>query len=177
MTDPLAEIEAMLPSGTPLTLSTGQKVRIAPLNTRELFSFLKIITHGAGLMLTRVDLFSAGSEEEFAGRLLGLVALSLPDAEQEALDFLSAMTLPDGLRTGRNLTKPDAAYNADLWDALRATLGNPPPEDTLAIVEAVVSQEKGNLLSLGKRARKTMDLMRRVGELPPQQQQQASPPR
>lgn len=145
------ELDSLLPSNTSLTLSNGLELEIEPLKTRELLKFLKIITHGAGSMLTHIDLSSTSSESEFLSRIMSLVVLSIPDAEEETIEFISAMTKPKGLAVGRSLNKQDTANNVAKWTELRSALDNPELEDLISILEKIVSVESSDLQALGKR--------------------------
>jgi hypothetical protein len=89
-------------------------------------------------------------QETFGTQVVALIVMSIPEAENETLEWLNAMVRPAHLhptpRTPNERADNEAKY-AELADAL----ANPELEDTITIVEAVIRNERDNLASLGKR--------------------------
>lgn len=131
------------------TLSSGSRVRLNPMKTREIFKLVKIFTVGAGALIAEAT-FSMDDDESFAGEMIGLLLNAVPEAEDETLEFIRAMVSPEGL-IDRPKTREQRAYNDSLINDLYDELENPEPEDTLAILTQIIRSEAGNLLALGKR--------------------------
>ena len=168
------ELEVFDPSPSTITLSTGTVVEIEGLKTRQFFKLLRIITRGALPQLQDMSLFNMKDGEmdsgEFAGRLISLLLLSIPEAENEAIDFVQAMCRPVGLiqrRSGIKLNKQEVAQNTDKWAAVITELDNPSLDDLVSVIEAIVNAEAGDLLALGKRLRQMFSLAQKTGQLRP----------
>jgi hypothetical protein len=161
------ELDRLDPVPEILTLSTGTEVRILRLGTRQLFRLLRIITHGAGPNLMQTGIDFRDEPEVFAGKFMGLVLFSIPDAEEEAISFLQSICEPVGLsgKKPRDLSEKERAAEIALWTELSDDLSNPPPEDTLDIVETVVRREAPELAALGKRLRGFLQLAQKTGQL------------
>lgn len=148
-----SEIDILDPQARFLTLKgNGVDVEIVPLQTRQLFRLLRIITHGMGARMGNLD-FSGGSDA-FVSQLMTMVFMAIPDAEDETLDFLKSMVKPQGL-TGESkrtdqLTKQELEINQGLWTRVNEALFNPEPEDLVALVERIIKFESPNIQSLGK---------------------------
>lgn len=162
------DAEVLVPEATIVTLSTGNQVEIVPLKTRQFFKLLKIITRGAGDALTSLRLNPNDSDMEFAAKLIATFGFAIPEAEDEAIDFLTSMCKPVGLidRHAATLNKQDKERNLELWERMVEDLENPQLEDTLSVIEAVVTQETPNLKALGKRLGQMFDLARKTGQIP-----------
>lgn len=163
------EVDRLDPDPEILTLKCGIEVRLLPLRTRQLFKLMRIITHGAGntLMNTGLALDFNDEPEDFMRKLVTIVMFSIPDAEQEAIDFLQACVEPVGLvdKLPRDMTKAERETNIGLWTELNTELFNPDPLDTLDIVEHIVKSESSDLQALGKRIRQFLELAQRTGQL------------
>jgi hypothetical protein len=159
-----SELDRIDPEGSRLKLSFGEVV-VVRLGTRQFFRLLRVLTHGArgGILAGALDF--SGNAEEFGTRLMTMLVLSLPDAEQEAIDFLNSIVEPVGIRKGSKLNKADREHNDRLWTELQRDLFNPDPLDTLTIIEAVIAQEQEDLSALGNRLGQLMKLAQRTGQL------------
>jgi hypothetical protein len=163
---PAKDIEVILPESDLVELSTGFQVRILPLKSRQFFKLLRIITHGAGGLLMNLNFSSGDSPEQFGAKLVALVGYAIPDAEDEVIEFLLSITEPDGMKSGRNLNKQDREKNRELAEELVEELDNPELEDLITIIEAIVSREAQDLQALGKRLMSMMELARKTGQIP-----------
>lgn len=163
------ELDRLDPVPETLILSTGTEIHLLRLGTRQLFRLLRIITHGAGPNLMQTGIDFRDDPEVFAGKLMALVLFSIPDAEEEAIGFLQSVCEPAGLsgKKPRDMTKQEREDELALWQELADDLVNPPPEDTLDIVEAVVRREAPELSALGKRLRGLLQLAQKTGQLRP----------
>lgn len=137
-----------------IELSTGTKVRVLPLKMRQLFRLLRIVTRGGSsyLPLLRDALTLAGDDdaaEVFGTQLLAIALIALPEAEDEAVEFVQSVVEPYDLTTRRD--KQAKEHNDSLRNTLNAELYNPDPGDLVTILEAVIAREKGDLVALGKR--------------------------
>jgi hypothetical protein len=167
----MSELDALDPVPETVTLSTGTVVVLESLRTRQFFKFLRIITRGALPSLQDLSIFKMDGDSdprEFAGRLVSLMLLSVPEAEQEAIDFIQSMCKPVGLvdrRSGR-LNKQDLERNTELWANVLTDLDNPELDDLVSIVEAIVKREAGDIQALGKRLGAMFALAEKTGQLP-----------
>lgn len=153
---------AAIPTG-PITLSTGTQVELEPLKTRQLLRLLKIVTRGAGPMLMEYPL-DLQDEEGLVVRLTALVAMSLPEAEDEAIDFIKSMCRPVGVEESRD--RAAQTRNAARYEALNDELSNPEYDDTLLIITAIVAREAPDLRGLGKRIGTLWTVARQAGQIP-----------
>lgn len=165
------ELDALDPQPAQVTLSTGTEVQIEQLRTRQFFKLLRIITRGALPSLQDMSLFKVDGDmdtSEFAGRLISLLLLSIPEAENETVEFVQAMCRPVGLvnRPGGRQNKQETAHNTALWTALISDLDNPKLDDLVTVIEAVVKQESGDLLALGKRLTSMFQMAEKTGQVP-----------
>jgi hypothetical protein len=147
------ELDVLVPESFEVRLSDGTYVEIQELKTIQLLRLLKIVTRGGGSMFLELDIDFGDDPETFGGKLVALVLMSVPEAEDETLAFLRAMVRPVGLIEGRSLSKDDQARNDALWASVGTALVNPPIEDTIDIVEAIVRRVAPDVQSLGKRLR------------------------
>lgn len=162
------DIQSIAPENQTIELASGVFVDVVPLKTREFFKLIKIITNGAGPVLGRMDLFESGLEDnEFAGKLIGLVIMAVPNADDEAVEFIQAMVRPSGLieKSYADLNKADRERNEFLWDQLFEQTANPEIEDTISIIEAIIKREAGDLQRLGKRIRSMLEVAQKTGQL------------
>lgn len=176
-----SELERLDPTLQVVKLSTGFSLEVQRLKTRQLFRLLKVLTHGAGPNLMQANLDFSGNDEQFGQKLMGLVVMSIPDAENEFIEFLASMVQPDGLviRTKGKLTKQENEDNAALWLRYNEELHNPDPMDLLDVVEVIIKQEAPDIQALGKRLAALFQAFSKTGadkekaETPPSPQELA----
>jgi hypothetical protein len=161
-----SELDRLDPEPLLVTLRSGVVLELVRLQTRQFFRLLRVLTHGAGPAMMRAGLDFKDNSGEFAGKLVMLVIMSIPDAESEAVAFLQSMCRPAGLvdKPESQLTKQQAADNRALWESVNTALFNPPLEDTLDLVEAIVRQEAPELQALGKRLESMIRLFQKTGQ-------------
>lgn len=167
----MTEIDVLDPVPEQLKLSSGTVVLVEDLKARQFFKFLRIITHGALPMVSDLSIFKMDSDMdtgEFGARLLSLMILSIPDAEDESVDFIRAMVKPYGLIEGglRGLNKVDKERNEELWRRVDADLENPELDDLITIIEAVVKREAADIQALGKRLGAMFKMAEKTGQVP-----------
>lgn len=165
--DPVDELDRLDPQPEVMSLSCGIEVRLLPLRTRQMFKMMRIITHGAGQRIATSGLNFSDEPDVFLQKLLAVVVFSIPDAEQETIDFLQSMVEPAGLvdKLPRDLSKAEREGNIALWTDLNKELWNPDPLDTIDLVEAVFRREAADLQALGKKIRRVVELAARTGQL------------
>jgi hypothetical protein len=169
------ELDRLDPEPVVVKLSTGLAIEVVRLRTRQFFRLLKVLTHGAGPAVVQAGLdFSAGAEQ-FASQLLTLVAMSIPDAEQEAIAFLQSMCKPAGLTDRPKLSKQEEEDNEALWEQFRKDTFNPELEDTIDLIEVIVKNEAPELQALGKKLQRMLQLFRATGQDKEQAEPEASP--
>jgi hypothetical protein len=159
-----SEIERITPTPRRVVLSSGQVVELVRLQTRQLFALLKILTHGgmgAGI-LNALD-FSLPADE-FVQRLVTMLLLSIPDAAQEALEFIALMVQPAGLIRAAKLSKDQREANQRMWDEMNSALVNPDPGDTIDVIVAIIEQEAPEFQALGKKLASALSLFARTGQ-------------
>jgi hypothetical protein len=158
------ELDHLDPDPITVKLSNGSAVDLVRLETLQLFALLKILTHG-GLgngLLSSLD-FSL-PPDEFTTRLITMLVLSIPDAGLEAMEFIRLMAEPHGLAKGRKLSKKDTEDNQARWAAMNDYLRNPPIEDTMDIIIAIIEQEAPHFQSLGNKLGRTLSVFSRTGQ-------------
>lgn len=160
------ETDRLDPTPDFVFLESGLRVQLESLKTRQFFKLLRIITHSAMPNIAELLDAEAGSDE-FMGRLLSIVVLSIPDAEDETIEFIRAMCYPAGLVERKFLNKQDVEHNKLLWAALDEELDNPELADTVTIIEAVVRREAADIQALGKRLGAMLSLAEKTGQLFP----------
>jgi hypothetical protein len=148
-----SELDRLDPEPVVIKLESGLPVAVVRLKTRQMFRLLRILTRGAGPAIAQLDF--GGDAEEFGQKLLGILVMAIPDAEQETIAFLQSMCKPDGLvdKKPQHMTKKDNENDAGLWERFNAELFNPEISDTLALLEVIVANEAPELQSLGKKLR------------------------
>lgn len=124
-------------------------VLLEKLRTRQLFKFLKIITVGAGGALAGLQISADTDVAELTQTLIGILIVSIPDAEDEAIDFIRSMVKPLNL-VDPERSKADRERNVELYTELYTLLNNPDPEDTIALLVRIVQNEAPNMVALGK---------------------------
>jgi hypothetical protein len=160
------ELDRLDPQPVEHKLTTGLAVEIVRLRTRQFFRLLRVLTHGAGPAMVQAGLDFRAGAEQFTSQLLVLVAMSIPDAEQEAIGFLQAMCKPAGLAEGSDakLTRQQKADNEALWEQFNTDLFNPELDDLIDLIELIVRQEAPELQALGKKLQSMMALFQKTGQ-------------
>lgn len=151
--------EVMLPESTAITLESGTQVEVLPLKSRQLLKMLKIVTHGAGDSLLALRMDANDSDGAFATKMMMTLAFSIPEAEDETIDFVNSMVKPVGLVERRPLSDEDKERNVALWGTVLHDLENPELLDLMAIIETVVKNETPNLKALGKKFNQMFSLV------------------
>jgi hypothetical protein len=160
----MAELDALNPQTTVVKLESGFPVELERLKARQFFKLLRIVTSGA--FSHNLSGFGDLSQAEFMSRFVTLVLLSIPEAEDETIEFVKSMCKPEGLIERRNLNKQDQGRNEELWAQFDENLDNPELDDLVTIIEAVVKQEAEDIQALGKRLAAMFNLAERTGQLP-----------
>jgi hypothetical protein len=161
-----SELDRIDPQPETCKLSTGFEVEVVRMQTRQFFRLLRVLTHGAGPALAQSGLDFAAGSEVFGQKLLMLVVMSIPDAEQEAIGFLASMCRPAGIvdKSASQLTKQEDEANKAAWTQFNEELHNPGMGDTLDLIEAIIRREAPELQALGKKFQRTLDLFRKTGQ-------------
>ncbi|MFA7264851.1 MAG: hypothetical protein WC054_00825 [Candidatus Nanopelagicales bacterium] len=178
MSLPNSETDRLDPEGKLIELVSGSKVEIQRLKLRQLFRLLRIITRGgaAYIPMLREAMSISGDEERaeaFGTQLLAIALIALPEAEDEAVEFIMSVVEPDGLTPGAD--KKQRETNDDLRRKLSEELFNPEPEDAISIIEAVIMREKNDLAALGKRLSAAFTMMTKTGQLTNSQTSNSQP--
>lgn len=142
------DVDALSPSPEFLTLESGLGVRVERLRTRGMFKLLKIVTRGGGPILMQMPLNFEDSEA-FMGQLLAVVVMAIPEAEDEAIDFIRSMVTPADFDANAK-SKADIQKNKDAFEALMRELDDPAPSDTISIISKIIENEANDIQALGK---------------------------
>jgi hypothetical protein len=161
------ELDQLDPIPETARLRSGMTVQLESLKARQFFKLLRIVTHGAlpGLRDSGIFDLEDVDTDEFMGRLLSVVVMSIPDAEDETIEFIRSMCYPVGLIERRGLNKQDVERNTMLWEALDAELENPELDDIVTIIEAIVKRESADIQALGKRLASMFKLAEKTGQV------------
>lgn len=151
MTTTNPDTEAFDTTSGIVTLEGGFEVEVQRLKLRQLLRALKVLSSGAGSALGALSFNENSDQDEIAQTVLFAMAIAIPEAENETVEFLSSMVIPVGFKEGRDLSKSVKAKNAQLLEELDEILFNPSLDDVLSIVEVVIEKEAPHLKSLGNR--------------------------
>lgn len=152
-----SEVDRLDPEPVIVKLTTGFSVEVVRMQTRQLFRLMRILTRGATVeALTALDFKPDATEEDrklFGAQLMGIVVRAIPDAENETIAFLQSMTKPAELveRPGSQLTKQESEANEELFRRFGTDLYNPDIDDTLNLLEAIITNEAPDIQALGKK--------------------------
>lgn len=156
---PRDEAERLDPQPTPSRLASGTEIEIEALKLRQFLRLLRIVTRGAADSLESTTL-DFEDPQAFMQTFLGLVLFSIPEAENESVDFIKSMVLPKGL-TG------DPKKDFEKMDALAAELDNPELDDVITIIELIIQRESEDLRALGKRLGAMLKVAEKMGATSP----------
>lgn len=147
MTTENPDVDSITAEPTSFTLSSGFELKVERLRTRATFALMKILTRGAGNVL--FELSPESTPEEVQQTLIAAVVYSIPEAEDETIEFLTRMVSPANLRPENS--KADISYNEDLVSQMREELQDPDLEDLVSIMTQIVRSEAPHMVQLGKR--------------------------
>lgn len=167
----MAELDSLDPIPEQVKLQSGLTVQLERLKARQFFKLLRIITQGAMPQMQTAGLFDTDGLDasEFTSRLITVTLLSIPEAEDQTIDFVRSMGKPVGLIERKNLNKQDAERNLELWTRFDEELDNPELDDLVTIIEAVVRREAADIQALGKRLAAMFNLAVKTGQIPENQ--------
>jgi hypothetical protein len=153
--EPRDEIDRLDPQPVKMELLSGTKFDLTPLKLRQFLRLLKIVTRGAADVLDQASL-DFDDPEGFLQTFLGMVLFSIPEAENETVDFIQSMVIPADL-TG------DPKKDIIKVNELKEELFNPELEDTITIVQAIIERESEDLRALGKRLGSMLKMAEKIG--------------
>jgi hypothetical protein len=161
-----SELDRLDPEPVTCKMSTGFTVDVVRLRTRQFFRLLRVLTHGAGPAMMQAGLDFKAEPAEFTSKLLMLVVMSIPDAENEAIAFLSSMCKPTGIsdKPLSQQTKAETENDKALWTQFGEELHNPDLTDTLDLFEVIVRTEAPELQALGKKLERVLTLFQKTGQ-------------
>lgn len=162
-----SEIDRLDPVPVTVKLTSGFEVEVVRLRTRQLFRLMRILTRGASPAALSQLNFSDSSDEgkkAFSAQLFSVLIMAIPDAEQEAIAFLQSMMKPAGLkeRPAAQLSKAEAKANEDMFARFSTETFNPDLEDTLNLMEAIITQEAPEIQALGKKLQHLWSVARKA---------------
>lgn len=152
---PRDEMDRLDPQPIEMRLESGTEFDLEPLKLRQFLRLLRIITRGAADVLDQARL-DFDNPQEFVQTFLGMVLFSIPEAEEETIDFIKSMVRPKEL-TG------NADKDLIRIRELSAELDNPELEDTITIVQCIIEREAEDLRALGKRLGAMLKVAEKMG--------------
>lgn len=161
---PRDEAERLDPTPTPMALESGLEFDLAPLKLRQFLRLLRIVTRGAADILDSANL-NFDDPQDFLQTFIGMVLFSIPEAEEETVDFIKSMVVP------KNLTGNPKIDSVSLQELLNE-LDNPSLEDTVTIVQSIIERESEDLRALGKRLATMLTVAEKMGATKGSQSQQ-----
>ena len=156
--DARSETDRLDPAPTEQKLLSGTEFALEPLKFRQFLRLLRIVTRGAAGILDSQEL-DFEDQNAFAQQFLGMVLFAIPEAEEEAIEFIKSMV---SLKDPTGDPKKDLVRMEDLY----AELDNPELEDVVTVVQCVIETEAEDLRALGKRLSKMFETAQRVGAAP-----------
>jgi hypothetical protein len=154
MSNETHDVEALSPNPDTVTLESGFVVRVERLKTRGMFKLLKVVTRGAGPILMQMPL-DFNDTEAFIQQFIAIVIMAIPEAEDEAVDFIRSMVVPAEYDEDAK-SKSAQAKNEKLFERLYRELQDPEPGDTLDIITKIIENEGPHIAALGKRLAATL---------------------
>lgn len=148
------DVDALSPISDLVTLESGFEVRVERLKTRGMFKLLKIVTRGGGPLIMQMPL-DFGNQEVFVQQFLAVVFMAVPEAEDEAIEFIRSMVVPAEYDP-KAKTKAAQEKNKQLFERLAEEFDDPEISDTFTIIEAVITNEASDISALGKRLAATL---------------------
>jgi hypothetical protein len=167
---PASETDRIDPIPDVIRLQSGTKARMVPLRMRQMFRLMRIITRGGAqfIPMLREAFVSAKDDdsaaEAFGTQLLAVMLIALPEAEDEAVEFVQSVVEPADLIIRND--KQAREFNENARKSLDAELYNPHPDDLITVVEAVILTNKEDLVALGKRLGAMLKIALVTGQSP-----------
>lgn len=143
------DLDTLLSEPETVELVSGTKVKVQRLKTRQLLRLLRVLTRGAGPSLSQIR-FDADDQSAMSAQIMGLVLMSIPEAEDETVDFVLSMVTPHGFVEAPKTAKEREA-NEKLFHDLAVEMDNPEIDDLIGILEVVIKAETPHIAALGKR--------------------------
>jgi len=157
---PRDEIDRLDPQPISMVLESGTEFDVAPLKLRQFLRLLRIVTRGAADVLDSANL-NFEDPQDFLQTFIGMVLFSIPEAEQETIDFIQSMVVPKNFPTGNRV------MDRENLDALMGELENPSLEDTVTIIQKIIERESEDLRALGKRLAAMLTVAEKMGQTKP----------
>ena len=159
------EMERLDPVPDTYTFADGTTVAIERLKTRQFFKLLRIITHGGMDALQSIRLDPRQGTEVFTENLIALLIFAVPESEDETIEFLRAMVVPQQVVVPDDVPPSSVAKVADnLRIAAKAKVDaeftNMGLDDLLGLVEVIIRREAPELKALGIRLADTLKFNR-----------------
>lgn len=151
------DVQRLVPDpNLPFPLADGTMVVARHLRMREFLAMLKIVTRGASMAMGSVSLDIG--DENFNQSLIMLFIFAIPEAPDEAADFVRTIIDPAPPDGGWPSTQEMVAAESHLDELM----GNPDLGDLVDVIETVVRKEGPDIRRLGKRLTDAMALMQRT---------------
>ena len=154
------EVDRLLPDpDKPVTLDDGTLVQIKPLRLREFLAMLKIVTRGAAIAMGQIRLDAR--DEDFMQSMIAMFLFAIPEAEEEAIDFIRIMVEP---AKAYGDSDEERAQRAQDQDKLDVYLNSPSLDDTFTVIENIIHREGSDLRRLGKRLTSALAFAQKTGQ-------------
>lgn len=148
-----SELDGFVSVPGQVKLTSGEVIEIKRLKARQFFKLLRIITRGASHLLGNLKM---ANPEDFIAQLMAITIMAIPEAEEETVDFIWTMTDASDLDT----KDPRRTY---VWNQICGPEAE--IEDWIMIIETIFSQEKDDLIGLGKRLSRLFQTAEKTGQV------------
>lgn len=150
------DVDALTPKSDLVTLESGFVVRVERLKTRGMFKLLKVVTRGGGPILMQMPL-DFEDTENFMKQFLAVIMMAVPEAEDEAIEFIQSMVVPADYDP-KAKSKEAQKKNEEALQRLYDEFVDPEIGDTLDIITNIVQNEAADIAALGKRLAATLKI-------------------
>jgi hypothetical protein len=154
---PRDEVERIIVDPKNLKLKSGLEIELEALKLRQFLAMIRILTRGAAGALASGALANSRDTDSFIRELLSMLLFSIPEAEEETVDFLKSMVV-----VKREPIDSDEVFE-EKKTRLSEELDNPELEDTITICEAMLVKEGHDLRALGNRLATMMQVATKMG--------------
>ena len=126
------DLAVILPEPTQLEIG-GIRCDVKHLKAREFFQLMGIVTKALGPNVAQMRIQPGATAESLGADLAVILAMTIPEQLEEFMRFCRSIVVPEDPADGDKLTE---------------ALENPEPDELLALIDALIENEKDNLYEL-----------------------------
>lgn len=148
-----AEIENRLAANADenvITLEDGMQVELVPLKTRQAFALFRIVLKGTYQGNALLAAIAQQGSDGLVGKVAMSAALSVPDADDEAIEFLQSIVKP---------------VHQEQSSKVRDYLENPSLDDLVTILHALTVKEAPHVADLSRQLTAMLSLATKTGQI------------